>query len=238
MTEKAIIKEKGRKDKVFAFPDLVYKEFLAVLVAFLVLMIWSLQVDAPLRSIADPNWTENPAKAPWYFVGLQEMLVYFDPWIAGVTLPLLIIAGLMILPYLDPNPNAVGEYNFRDRRLIVPVFLFGYSLWFGLILVGYFLRGPNWQFYWPWEDWSVHKDVEQALFNLPDGLGLSLLIVYFSLGLTLPAIIGKAFFKKMGMIKHVIAWGFVLLMLGVVVKIILRIFFDVKYIFTTSHFSI
>jgi hypothetical protein len=236
--EEDAMKEKGQKDKVFAFPDLVFKEFLAVLASLLILAIWSLQVDAPLRSIADPNWTENPAKAPWYFVGLQEMLVYFDPWIAGVTTPLLIIAGLMLLPYLDPNPKGLGEYNFRDRRLIVPVFLSGYFLWFALILVGYFLRGPNWQFYWPWEDWSIQKDAEQALVNLPDRAGVALLIAYFGIGLTLPALIGKALFRKMGVIKHLIAWSLVLLMLGIVTKIILRTFFHVKYILTTSYFSI
>ena len=228
----------GQDGKVSAFPDLVYRELLAVLIVFLVLMIWSHQVDAPLRSIADPNWTENPAKAPWYFVGLQEMLVYFDPWIAGVTIPLLIILGLVLLPYIDPNPKGRGEYNFRDRRLIVPMFLFGYLLWFGLIIVGYFLRGPNWQFYWPWEDWSVQKDIEQSLVNLPHFLGLAVLLAYFGVGLTLPALLGKNLFRQLGILKHVLAWSIVLLMFGVVAKMILRIFFHVKYIFTTSYFSI
>ncbi len=80
-----------------------------MIVALIVLTVWSLAVDAPLKGIADPNWTENPAKAPWYFVGLQELLVYFDPWIAGVSIPLLIILGLAALPYLDPNPRGVGQ---------------------------------------------------------------------------------------------------------------------------------
>jgi hypothetical protein len=238
MLEGKTMEKKGREGKVHAFPELVYREFLAVLVAFLVLMIWSHQIDAPLRSIADPNWTENPAKAPWYFVGLQEMLVYFDPWIAGVTMPLLIIVGLVLIPYLDPNPKGLGEYNFRDRRLIVTVFLFGYFLWFGLILVGYFLRGPNWQFYWPWEDWSIQKDAEQALMNLPGPLGLAIIAGSFAIGIILPALLGKSLFKKMGILKHLIAWSIVWLMLGVVAKMILRIFFHVKYIFTTSYFSI
>jgi uncharacterized transporter YbjL len=118
------------------------------------------------------------------------------------------------------------------------VFLSGFFLWFALIVVGYFLRGPNWQFYWPWEDWSIQKDAEQALVNLPDRLGLGLLIAYFAIGLTLPALIWKALFRKMGWIKHLIAWSLVLLMFGIVAKIILRTFFHVKYILTTSYFSI
>jgi hypothetical protein len=231
-------KIEGRGDEVFAFPDLVFKEFLAVLVATLVLIVWSVKVDAPLKAIADPNWTENPAKAPWYFVGLQDLLVYFDPWIAGVGAPLLIIVGLALLPYLDPNPKGVGRYGLRERPLVVPLFLFGYLMWFVLIGIGQFLRGPNWHFYWPWEDWAVEKTAEQALVNLPNSVGLALLIGYFVVGLLLPALASRELFKKMGLARHLIAWSFVLLMFGVVGKIVLRIFFHVKYILTTPYFSI
>jgi len=225
-------------NEAFAFPDLVFKELLALLVATLVLIVWSVEIDAPLKAIADPNWTENPAKAPWYFVGLQDLLVYFDPWIAGVGVPLLIILGLCLLPYLDPNPAGVGRYGLRERRLVVPLFLFGYLMWFVLIVIGQFLRGPNWQFYWPWEDWAVAKSAEQALVNLPDPVGLTLLAAYFAVGLVLPALLGRELFRKMGVFRHVVAWSFVLLMFGVVGKIILRIFFNVKYILTTPYFSI
>jgi len=228
----------GRGNEVFAFPDLVFKELLAVLLATLVLIVWSVTIDAPLKAIADPNWTENPAKAPWYFVGLQDLLVYFDPWIAGVGAPLLIIVGLALLPYLDPNPRGVGKYGLRERPLVVSLFLFGYLMWFVLIGIGQFLRGPNWQFYWPWEDWAVEKIAEQALVNLPNSLGLALLLGYFFLGLVLPALANRELARKMGLARHLIAWSVVLLMFGVVGKIVLRIFFHVKYILTTPYFSI
>ena len=231
-------KQVERGDEVFALPDLVYKELLALLLATLVLIVWSVAIDAPLKAIADPNWTENPAKAPWYFVGLQDLLVYFDPWIAGVGVPLLIILGLSLLPYLDPNPAGVGRYGLRERPLVVPMFLFGYLMWFVLIVIGQFLRGPNWQFYWPWEDWAVPKSAEQALVNLPNPVGLALLAAYFAVGLVLPALLNRELFRKMGVFRHVVAWGFVLFMFGVVGKIILRIFFNVKYILTTPYFSI
>jgi hypothetical protein len=228
----------GRGDEVFAFPDLVFKELLAVLAATLVLIVWSIAADAPLKAIADPNWTENPAKAPWYFVGLQDLLVYFDPWIAGVAVPLLIILGLALLPYLDPNPRGVGRYGLRERPLVVPLFLFGYLMWFVLICIGQFLRGPNWQFYWPWEDWTVPKTAEQALVNLPGPLGAALLGAYVVAGLVIPALANRKLARKMGIVRHVVAWGLVLLMFGVVGKIVLRIFFHAKYIVTTPYFSI
>jgi hypothetical protein len=231
-------KQAARPEEVFAFPDLVFKEMLAVLLATLVLTVWSVSIDAPLKAIADPNWTENPAKAPWYFVGLQDLLVYFDPWIAGVGVPLLIIVGLAMLPYLDPNPRGLGHYGLRDRPLVVPLFLFGYLMWFVLIIIGQFLRGPNWQFYWPWEDWSVPKSAEQALVNLPNPLGLALLVAYFSLGLVLPALLHRELYRRMGLFRHLIAWSLVLLMFGVVGKLILRVFLHVKYILTTPYFSI
>src|SRR3989304_3011012 len=82
-------------DKVQVWPYLVRLEFLATIIVMAVLVVWSITVNAPLEEPANPASTPNPSKAPWYFLGLQEMLVYFDPWIAGVVLPTLIIIGLM-----------------------------------------------------------------------------------------------------------------------------------------------
>src|SRR3990172_6209925 len=109
----------GRPNDGEAFPYLVYKEFLSALLVSILLLVWALAVNAPLLSEADPGKTENPAKAPWYFVGLQELLVYFDPWIAGVAMPTLIIVGLMAIPYLDTSRTATGGYTFTVRRLAV-----------------------------------------------------------------------------------------------------------------------
>lgn len=235
--EKKIKKGMGQPD-VFTFPDLISREFLAIIMACVVLCLWSLSVDAPLKAVADPNWTENPAKAPWYFVGLQEVLVYFDPWIAGVSIPLLIIFGLVAIPYLDPNPKGVGRYSFKERKFSVSLFMIGYLLWFGLILFGQFFRGPNWQFYWPWEDWSVHKEADQTLVSFPLFWGILSMSTYFIAGLGLPAIIKPSFYKTLGLRRYVITWGLILFMFGVILKIILRIVFNVKYILATPYFSI
>src|SRR5712671_3880837 len=115
-------------DKVHTWPYLVRAEFIAGCILLLVLMVWSITVDAPMEEPANPTKTPNPSKAPWYFLGLQEMLVYFDPWIAGVVLPSMIISGLMLVPYCDKNPKGVGYYTLKERPLAVGTFMFGFLI--------------------------------------------------------------------------------------------------------------
>jgi len=152
--------------KVEVWPNLVVREYVAAILCTIFLIVWSLLQNAPLEGLANPTVTPNPSKAPWYFAGLQELLVYFDPWLAGVVLPNLIIVGLMAIPYLDRDPRGVGYYSFRERPFASTVFLTGVTMWFGLIFIGWFLRGPNWAFYWPWEDWGVHKPPPPMIGNL------------------------------------------------------------------------
>jgi len=222
----------------FVFPHLVMKELIAGLLASIVLLVWSILQNAPLLSIADPNKTENPAKAPWYFVGLQELLVYFDPWIAGVIIPALIIVGLILIPYLDISKAGIGKYSFRGRGAAVSTFIFGFGMWFILILIGQFLRGPNWQFYWPWEDWAVAKSAEESLVNMPQWAGIVFLMVYTAVGLALPALLIKGVLRKMGTVRYLAAFFLVLLMYAVPIKIILRLVFNIRYILTTPWFNI
>src|SRR5678815_988430 len=126
-------------DKVHTWPHLVRGEFLCAIIVTLFLLVWALLVDAPLEEPANPARTPNPSKAPWYFLGLQEMLVFFDPWHAGVVLPSLIIVGLMVIPYIDINPAGNGYYTFRERPMAVLTFLFGFLVqWVGFIVIGVF----------------------------------------------------------------------------------------------------
>ena len=222
----------------FVIPHLVMKEFIGAILATIVLLVWSVLQNAPLLSIADPNKTENPAKAPWYFVGLQELLVYFDPWIAGVVIPSLIVLGLILIPYLDVSRAGIGAYSFRGRRAAITTFVFGFGMWIVLILIGQFLRGPNWQFYWLWEDWSVAKSAEETLVNLPQWAGITFLALYAAIGLTLPALLLKGVFGKMGAARYLPAFTLVLLMYGIPIKIILRLAFNIRYILTTPWFNI
>src|SRR5207248_1359848 len=138
-------------DKVHTWPYLVRAEFIAGCVLLLVLMVWSITVDAPMEEPANPTKTPNPSKAPWYFLGLQELLVYFDPWIAGVLLPGLIIVGLMAIPFIDPSPKGVGVYDWKGRAFANTMFTLGLTMWFVFIAIGYYCRGPNFFWYLPWE---------------------------------------------------------------------------------------
>jgi hypothetical protein len=152
-------------DKIHTWPHLVRSEFLMSIGILLLLTVWSLLVDAPLEEPGNPTRTPNPSKAPWYFLGLQEMLVFFDAWHAGVVLPSLIIVGLMVIPYIDINPSGNGYYTFKERKFELLTFFFGFQiLWISLLIIGTFMRGPGWNWFWPWEPWDPHK--VEALTNV------------------------------------------------------------------------
>jgi len=156
--------EEDKDDKVLVWPDLVYTELICLVLATAGLIVWGIVAKAPLEQPANPGYAPNPAKAPWYFLGLQEMLVYFDPWMAGVVYPGLIILGLMAMPYIDTNPKGNGYYTIRERPFAIATWLFGFLiLWVVLIFFGTFLRGPNWSFFGPYEFWDLHK--AEALNN-------------------------------------------------------------------------
>ena len=164
---------RNREDKVHVWPYLTRMELLSAIVAIIVLTVWSVMIDAPLEEPSNPARTPNPSKAPWYFLGLQEMLVYFDPWIAGVVLPTLIIVGLMCIPYIDPNPRGNGYYTFRERWFAVSTFNFGFLiLWVALIILGVFFRGPGWNLFWPWQRWDPHLVVPLNNVDLNEWIAL------------------------------------------------------------------
>lgn len=157
--------EKQFAERVLVWPDLVYIELICMVILTAVLIVWSITLRAPLEQPANPVVTPNPSKAPWYFLGLQEMLVFFDPAIAGVILPALIILGLMAIPYLDFNAQGSGYYTIRQRRFAYLTFQFGFlQLWILLILIGTFMRGPNWNFFGLYEPRDPYKVV--ALNNV------------------------------------------------------------------------
>jgi len=226
------------EDEVSVWPNLVFREFLAGLTVIAVIWILAIQFNAPLEEHANPAVTPNPAKAPWYFVGLQELLAYFDPWIAGVMIPSIVVFGLAAIPYLDGNDRGGGEYAFGQRKFAVTVFTLGIMLWFSLILVGLFLRGPSWAWYWPWEDWTIPKQTVSVTWNLPTLWGSLGLVVYFGLGLWLPAILLPEFRKKLGWPRYVITMVLLLLMIAVPGKILLRLTLNLKYILHTPWFNI
>jgi menaquinol-cytochrome c reductase cytochrome b/c subunit len=135
-------------DKVHTWPHLLAGEFVASLACTAFLLVFSALVNAPLLQLANPNRTPNPSKAPWYFLGLQELLTMFHPMVAGVTIPGMGLFALMLAPYLDKNPSNKPE----DRKFAISIFTVFMMFWAVLVIIGSFFRGPGFNFIFPWRD--------------------------------------------------------------------------------------
>jgi hypothetical protein len=249
--------EKVEADRVWVWPDLVYTELISLILCSVVLIVWSIFLKAPLEQPANPANTPNPSKAPWYFLGLQEMLVYFDPWLAGVVLPGLIIVGLICIPYVDKNPKGNGYFTFAERKAEITIFLFGFVvLWCSLIVLGTFLRGPNWNFFGPFEFWDIHKLAALTNVNLSEyvwvralrtGLPsqwfireiVGILFVLFYV-FALPVILAKKSFKqyyeKLGPTRYYVTVVLFLMMMSLPIKMLARWLFNLKYIVAIPEF--
>lgn len=252
-----IIEKSEKEEKIFTWPDLVYIELICMVLLTVLLVVWSMLLPAPLEEPANPSIAPNPAKAPWYFLGLQEMLVYFDPWIAGVVLPGLIIFGLMAIPYIDNNPKGNGYYTFKERKFAIITFSFGFLiLWIVLIIFGTFLRGPNWNFFGPFEYWSITKVEPLVNVNLSEFvyvkwlgtglpkfwltreiLGIVLVVGYFAV---LPLLFAKTFLRKLymslGLFRYNIMMFLMLAMMSMPIKMVLRWAFNLKYIIAIPEY--
>jgi hypothetical protein len=246
------------EDRIFTWPDLVFTELICMVLLTVGLVVWSIVLKAPLEEPANPALAPNPSKAPWYFLGLQEMLVYFDPWLAGVVLPGLIIVGLMAIPYIDTNPKGNGYFTFRERKVEITLFLFGWLiLWSQMIVIGTFLRGPNWNFFGPYEFWDPNK--VEALVNvdlseyfwiswLGRGLpghwllrelpGILVLGAYF---FVLPVLLRRTrwlrkYYEKMGPPRYYVGMTLLLVMTLMPIKMYLRWIFNLKYFVHIQEF--
>ncbi len=252
----------GWPREVHVWPYLLRIEFLAAIIVTFILMVWSITLDAPLEEPANPNLTMNPAKAPWYFLGLQEMLVYFDPWMAGVVMPTLIILGLMAIPYIDENPLGNGYYTFRQRKVAILTFIFGFIvLWVSMIVIGTMIRGPGWMWFWPGQTWDHNKLVFEVNRDLPDiapfsyipgiktqpvrGLfgGVVMGIYVVLAGWLIHKLItltpfSRRIYARMSLLQYVVMQFFLITMLLLPVKMLLRLLFRIKYIWVTPWFNI
>ena len=250
--------ESEANDKIFTWPDLVFTEFICMVFLTVGMVIWSIVLRAPLEEPANLAIAPNPSKAPWYFLGLQEMLVYFDPWMAGVVLPGLIILGLMAIPYIDTNPRGNGYYTFKERKAEIVLFLFGFVvLWTQLIVIGTFLRGPNWNFFGPYEFWDINKveplvnvDLSELIWIKLLGVGLPrhwllreifgiLLIGAYFVALPLWMLrfeYLKGLHQKMGGPRFWVGMTLVLTMLLLPIKMYFRWAFNLKYFIHIQEF--
>jgi quinol-cytochrome oxidoreductase complex cytochrome b subunit len=133
---------------VNVWPHLLIEEFVAMFVMFAGLLIFSTFLQAPLRELANPSLTPNPSKAPWYFLGLQELLRYFHPMVAGISIPTFILVGLAAVPFVDRNPST----RPGDRKLAIVMFTFMFMFGAVLTIIGSFFRGPGYNWVWPWAE--------------------------------------------------------------------------------------
>jgi len=179
------------------------------------------------------------------------MLVYFDPWLAGVVLPSLIIVGLIAIPYVDKNPKGNGYYTFTERKAEITIFLFGFVvLWCSLIVLGTFLRGPNWNFFGPFEFWDIHKLAALTNVNLSEyiwvrglrtalptnplvrEIGGILLVLFYVF--VLPVVLAKGAFKvyyaKLGGPRFYVSVMLFLMMMSLPLKMLARWIFNLKYV--------
>src|SRR5215510_14738308 len=249
--------EKVDDEKVLVWPDLVYTELICMIALTALLLVWAIVLKAPLEEPASRVKTPNPSKAPWYFLGLQEMLVYFDPWYAGVVLPSLVIIGLMAIPYMDFNKKGNGYYTIAERQFSYLVFQFGFlELWVTLIMLGPFLREPNWNIFSPFEQWDAHKvdvlnnvNLSQYFWvkwlgtSLPQNLfvrelpGIIAVLAYFIILPPLLAVtVFRKFFVKMGFIRYMLMATLLLLMMSLPIKMVLRWTVNLKYIIAIPEY--
>jgi hypothetical protein len=244
-------------EKTLVWPDLVYIELIAMVICTVILVVWSVVLKAPLEQPANVTETPNPSKAPWYFLGLQEMLVYYDPWIAGVLYPGLIIFGLMAIPFIDFNKQGAGYYTFAQRKFSITVFMFGFIvLWVLMVILGTFLRGPGWNFFGPYMYWDPHLVLPLNNVDLADFFWVGLLgrgkpeawyvrelpgflAVIAYLGV-LPPLLAKTvfrqFFIKLGFARYMVFAFLVLTMASLPLKMLLRWTFNLKYIIHIDEF--
>ena len=246
----------GWAKEVHVWPFLLRIELLATIIVTVILMVWSITLNAPLEEPSNPTLTMNPSKAPWYFLGLQEMLVYFDPWIAGVIMPSLIIVGLMVIPYIDANPLGNGYYTYKQRKFAIWTFIFGFFvLWVSMIVIGTLIRGPGWMWFWPGMTWDHNRLIFEINRDLPDIFGIKNALLKNLFGLIVISIyaiaaaigihklvkstpLSRKIYARMSLLQYVTMQIFLIIMLALPVKILIRLLFRIKYIWITPWFNV
>jgi len=138
------VRDDSQDEMIVSFPEFVFKEFIAAVAMTVFLLIVSITLDAPLLGRANPGMTPNPSKAPWYFLGLQELLSRFPPLMAGVAFPTFVIVLMILLPYLDRNPSR----RPAERKVAIILFTLYMLIAVALVLIGTFFRGEAWTWNW------------------------------------------------------------------------------------------
>jgi quinol-cytochrome oxidoreductase complex cytochrome b subunit len=141
----------GQND--IGWSDIITRESSKCLLILAIVMGISLLLNAPLEEVATPSVTPNPAKAPWFFLDLQELISWGPPFWLGIVVPSIVVLFLMLVPYLDRGQTGTGQWFHPSRRIQNILFTAFVTIIIGLIIIGKFMRGPGWVFYWPWQSW-------------------------------------------------------------------------------------
>jgi quinol-cytochrome oxidoreductase complex cytochrome b subunit len=144
------------EEEVFTWPNLVFREMLLFLATTAFVLVLAITWNAPLEELANPVHPPNPAKAPWYFLGLQELVSYSALW-GGVIVPALVVFSLLLLPYLDHQRKGIGVWFARERRVALTLFTVCLTVAVVLTVIGTFFRGPNWSWQTPWKPVHVEE---------------------------------------------------------------------------------
>jgi hypothetical protein len=225
---------------VTTWPHLVRLELIAALVALLLVSWWAIALPTTLGPPANPSVTPAVTKAPWFFVGVQEMLHYFDAWLAGVVLPLASVVGLCALPYLDRSGGR------RAPRIVVAALL---ALWLTPMIVGLLARGEHWALQPAWRPSTPDEVQPRALLSLADRLRLGPVsgqllgggavlgpwVMLVALWLPLRR---RGWARRLGLGRYLAVGGAALVLLLIVLKVLLVGVADVRYLWITPWFRI
>ncbi len=148
--------EKQPDDTVMSWPHLVFRETTFAVLVVAAFLLFSYFFNAPLEELANPEKTPSPAKAPWYFLWIQEIVSWTHPFLGGVLAPSLVFVLLLFLPYYDKNPRGVGIWFAPERKVVIIVFTILVAAIIITSFIGTFCRGPGWEWFWPWEHWEAH----------------------------------------------------------------------------------
>ena len=140
------VRDDSEDEMVVSFPEFIFKEFIAAVAMTVFLVVVSIGLQAPLLGIANPGVTPDPSKAPWYFLGLQELLSRFPPLMAGVAFPTFVIVLMILVPFLDRNPSRRPS----ERKVAIILFALYMVIVVGLVLIGTFFRGHEFTWDWGW----------------------------------------------------------------------------------------
>jgi len=140
------IRDDSEDEMIVSFPEFIFKEFIAAVAMTAFLVVVSIVLQAPLLGQANPGVTPNPSKAPWYFLGLQELLSRFPPLMAGVAFPTFVIVLMILVPFLDRNPSRRPS----ERKVAIILFALYMAIVVALVIIGTFFRGHEFIWNWGW----------------------------------------------------------------------------------------